>query len=106
VRELIRVPISEPSKHGHPNDFEVQDQGPILNIVEVVLDSLIDGGISPPSMHLCPPGDTRWDLVSEHVSRNPSPELLDEYRTLRSRSHDRHIPFQNIQKLRQLVETR
>ena len=68
-------------------DLHVEDQGPMLDIIEVVLDPPLDGGVSSPTVDLSPTGHTRLDFVAEHIAWDMLPELFDEDRSLRSRTN-------------------
>src|SRR6202023_3803110 len=74
--EAQRVP------QGEPEDLEVEGQGPVLDVVEVVLDALLDRGVAAPAVHLRPAGDAGLDAVAEHVARDLVLELAHEAGTL------------------------
>ena len=45
-----------------------------------------------------------WDPMPQHVARKLPAELLDEHGTLRARPHQGHVPTQDVQELRQLIQ--
>src|SRR5512137_2890352 len=96
--------IDEALPQGEPENFEVKEQRPVFNIIDVVLDSFFDGGISPPPVNLCPPGDSGLHLVAEHVAGDLFSELLDEERPFRPGADNAHIPLKYVDKLRQFIE--
>src|SRR5215204_792554 len=89
---------------GQPHDFDVETDRPVLDVVEIVLDALLERRVAAPSVDLGPAGDSRLDLVAQHVLRDAVLELLDEVGTFWSWSDDRHVAAQHVPELRQLVE--
>ena len=79
---------------------------PVLDVVEVVLDALLERGVAAPAVDLRPAGDAGLHLVAQHVLRNAVLELLDEERPLRPRADERHVAAEHVPELRQLVEVR
>ena len=77
---------------------------PVLDVVEVVLDALLERRVAAPAVDLRPAGDAGLHLVAQHVLRDPVLELLDEERPLGPRADDRHVAPQHVPELRQLVE--
>ena len=73
---------TKPLTQGQPHDLEVEPQRPVLDVVEVVLDALLDRGVAAPAVDLRPAGEAGLHLVAQHVLRDPLLELLDEERPL------------------------
>src|SRR5258708_39137539 len=94
----------ESAKQREPHNLDVEAHRPVLDVVEVVLDSLLERCVAAPAIHLRPACDACLDLVAEHVLRNAVFELLDEIRTLGPRTDDRHVAAQHVPELRQLVD--
>src|SRR5699024_8201336 len=84
-------------------DLDVKSDTPVLDVIKVAVNAFPDGSISPVSVYLRPSGQSRADLMLHHISRDLFPEFLHEKRPFRSGTDKAHIPFQNIEKLRQLV---
>ena len=61
---LISVSIPKTVHYSHEDDLQIKEQRPVLNVVEVVLDTLIDRCVSAPSVNLGPTCDSRGNLVS------------------------------------------
>ena len=101
----VRIFIDEPFEQGHDQDLDVHQVGPVLDVVEVVFDSLPDGGIAAVAIHLSPAGDAGTDLMLDVVAGNLLLELLDEEGTLRARPDQTHVTLEDIEDLRQLVDT-
>src|SRR5262245_49529985 len=87
-----------------PHDFQIEADRPVLDVVQVVFDALLEGGVAAPAVHLRPAGDAGLHLVPQHVLRDPVLELLDEERTLRTGADDRHVAAEHVPELRQLVD--
>src|SRR5258707_6243829 len=66
-------------------DLQVQQQRPVLDVVEIVLNSLSNVGATTQAVDLRPSGHSRFDHVAELIARDPAPELSDEDRPFRAR---------------------
>src|SRR3954454_19079410 len=78
--------VEKALEHRQPHDFEIEADRPVLDVIEVVLDPLLDRGVAAPPVDLRPAGDAGLDLVPEHVLGNLVLELGDEQRALRPRA--------------------
>ena len=76
----------------------------MADVVEVVLDTLLERGVSAPSVHLCPARDSRLHFVPKHVLGNLSFELAHEHGPFGPRSDETHIPLEDIVELWDFVE--
>src|SRR5215831_16493799 len=85
---LVSMFVEEAFDDREPDDFQVESDRPVLDVVEVVLNTLVECGIAAPAVHLRPARHARLHLVAQHVLGNAVLELLDEVRTLRSRTDD------------------
>src|SRR5581483_5283717 len=103
---LVRMLVEEPFDEREPHDLEVEPHRPVLDVIQIVFDPLLERRVAPPSVDLRPSGQTRLHLVAQHVLRNPMLELLDKVRALGPRPHDRHVAAEDVPELRQLVEIR
>src|SRR6266850_6697616 len=100
----MRVAVdAEAVPEGLQEDLQIEGETPALDVVEVVLDALLDGGVAAPAVDLGPAGDPRLHLVAEHVAGHAPPELLDEARALGPRAHQAHLAAQHVEELRELV---
>src|SRR5215468_1563919 len=93
--------------HGVEQDQEVEEQREILDVVEVVLQLLqrvFDRGtVAIPNLrHAREPRFHRQPL---HVVRDFLLQALHELRSLRSQSDEAHVTEENVDQLRELVET-
>src|SRR6186713_3058153 len=94
----------EAAHQRQPHDLEIERDRPVLDVVEVVLDALLERGVAAPAVDLRPAGDAGLDLVAQHVLRDAVLELLDEEGALGPRPDDRHVALEHVPELRQLVE--
>src|SRR5688572_21969736 len=74
----VRVLLAEAAQQREDQDLDVEQQRPVLDVVEVVLDPLLERGVAAPAVHLCPAGDAALDPVPDHVLRDLLLELLHE----------------------------
>lgn len=79
----------------------------MLDVIKIVLDLDADiigiGGITVD--HLGPATDPGPHDVTVHVERDLPFELIDERALLRSWPNQAHVPFKDVEELRQLVDT-
>src|SRR5512140_2755885 len=92
VPDLIRVLVDAAVPDGEPDDLQVERQRPVLDVVDIVLDPLLDRGVAAPAVDLGPAGEAALDLVAQHVARDLFTELVDEDRPLRPRADETHLP--------------
>src|SRR5690606_15602823 len=68
----IRVFRVEQPERGHEQDVEVEQDGPVFDIVEVVVHPLHDlfdrVGLAPPAVDLCPAGHARFDAMTGKIA--------------------------------------
>src|SRR5438477_902023 len=100
----VRVLLPEPAEQGQDQDLDVQEQRPVLDVVQVVLDPLLDRRVAAPAVHLGPPRDPALHAMAEHVLGDALLELLHERRPLRARADQAHVPEHDVDELRELVE--
>ncbi len=100
----IGVLINESGKERHDDYPDVKKEGPVLYIVNVVLYSFPDGGISPETVDLSPAGQTRTDLVLDVIPGDLFHELLDKLRPFGTRSHKAHVALKYVEELGKLVD--
>src|SRR3970282_2268865 len=98
----VRVLVEDRAPRA-PQDLDVEAERPVLDVIEVVLDALLDGRVAAPAVHLRPSGHAALHLVAQHVPGDALLELLDEARPLRARPYQGHVALEHVQELRQLV---
>src|SRR5262249_12340338 len=104
ISTLPEVPVLPRAVEGQDHDLHVERQGPVLDVVEVVLDALLERRVASEPVDLRPPREPRLDLVAQHILRDPRLELGDEDRALRPRADEAHLARQHVPELGQLVE--
>src|SRR5688572_22153483 len=50
----ICVPLSEAAEQRQDQDLDVEEERPVLDVVQVALQPLLDRGVAPPAVHLRP----------------------------------------------------
>src|ERR1043166_5584647 len=100
----IGIRVVEAAKQRQKQDLEVEQQRPVLDVVEIIADPLLDRRIAAQPVHLRPPRHARPYLVAEHVIGDLLAELVDEHGPLGTRADEAHLPAHHVEKLWQLVE--
>src|SRR5262249_27756465 len=88
TRCLVGMLVEEAPEQREPHDLQVEADRPVLDVVEVVLDPLLDRRVAAPAVDLRPAGQPRLHLVAKHVRGDAMLELFDEVRTLGPRADD------------------
>ena len=101
---LLLVAAEHGERHRLEDDLHIEPERPVVYVPEIQFYTLSYAGIAPVPMYLSPAGHAGLHLMLDHVERNRLAELIDKMRKLRSRSHDTHLAFQNIEKLRKFIE--
>src|SRR3982074_2386155 len=57
TRCLVGMLVKEPFQDGEPHDLQVEADRPVLDVVQVVLDALLDRRIAAPAVDLSPARD-------------------------------------------------
>ncbi len=100
----ICVLVDKSGDEGHKDYPYIKKETPILDVINIVLDPLSDGSISPETVDLCPSGKSGTDLVLNVVSGDLLHELFNELGTLGSGTYEAHISLKDVEKLGQLVD--
>ena len=103
--KLICILIYKTVSDGTQKYLDIKGHGPVLDVVNIVVDPLSDGGIASVAVDLRPSGDARTNLVLYHVPGDLLPELLNKLRSLGSWAHKAHLAKKHVEKLRHLVDT-
>src|SRR4051812_41269174 len=56
----------EAAHQRQPHDLDVERDRPVLDVVEIVLDPLLERRVAAPAVDLGPAGDPGLDLVAQH----------------------------------------
>ena len=64
----IGVAAQQATDDGPGYDFEIEGHAPVSHVVQIVLDSLRNGGVAAPqAVYLRPPGNTTLNVVPRHI---------------------------------------
>ena len=106
------MPAQNFSRDGQNHDAQIKPDGPVLDVRQVTRDPVFDlvqgFRFTAPSVHLSPAGDARFDAMAESIpGNNISKQLVLRLGVGRmgTRSNQRHVAFEDVQQLRQLVQT-
>src|SRR4051812_27618899 len=100
----IRVAVAEDEDDGFGDDLQVEEEGPVLDVVEVVAGALLDARVAAEAVHLRPAGESRLLAVAAGVARDGLRELIDEVGPLRARADDANLAQEDVDELRELVQ--
>ena len=103
AKESIRIFIDKALENSQKQNPEVKAETPVFNVINIMLDPLADGGVSPIAVDLRPAGNSRPHLMLYHITRDFLPELIHKLRTLRARADETHFSCQDIKELRHFV---
>ena len=62
--------MQEAAEDRHEDDLDIQPQGPVFDVIKIMLDAGMQAGVSTPAMYLRPAGKTGFDQVFFHVMRH------------------------------------
>jgi len=88
---LISVPVTQAGHDCHEDNPNVEHKAPILDVVEIVLYSLLNGSVASIAINLRPSCNTNFQAVSIVVPGDISEKLLNEVWSFRSRSNNAHV---------------
>ena len=90
------------------HDADIQPKTPILHIPDILPDTGLHLGqflrFTTTTRYLSPTRDTRFDKVTDHVFIYQFGIFLRMLQHVRTGTHYRHIPSQDVDKLRQLID--
>ena len=73
--------------HGHEQDLEIKEHGPVLYIIDIMPDTFFDGSIPPEAVDLGPACKTGTNLMLYHVTGYLLLKLFHELGALGSGTH-------------------
>src|SRR5438132_3692870 len=89
-------------------DQKVEEERKVLDVVQIVLElfqRVVDGR-SVAVFDLSPARDPRLDGKPLHVEGDLLLKVLDELWPLRARPDEAHVPHEDVEELRELIQTR
>lgn len=81
-------------------NFDIQQEGPVFNVIDIIINALLYGSIASESVYLSPTSHARANLVLDHVAGNFLAKLFHKIGKLRAGPHKAHIAQQDVKKLR------
>src|SRR6266513_3806739 len=101
-----RTDAEEDDFNGLQKHHEIEGEAMVLHVIQVVFEFFLGlhlrGTVAV--AHLGPPGDARLHEMPFRVIRNRLCQFLDEGRTLGARADEAHLPGEDVEHLRQLVD--
>src|SRR5438094_3884322 len=89
-------------------DQKIEEERKVLDVVQIVLElfqRVVDGR-SVAVLDLSPARDPRLDGKPLHVEGDLLLQVLDELGPLRARPDEAHMPHEDVEELRKLIQTR
>src|SRR2546429_4292020 len=105
TRSLIGILVDKAVPERHPENFHVKDQGPVLDIVQVMLKALLQRRIAAPTVHLGPASHASFDPMSQHIAWDALTKFLNQNGPFRAWSHQAHVALEDIPELGQFIQT-
>ena len=93
-----------PADEGQEEDLDVEPDGPVFNIVEVVLRTGGEVGVAAEAVDLGPAGHAGFDDVARLVVRDRVREVGDVVRAFGARADEAHVAAEDVPVLREFVE--
>jgi hypothetical protein len=96
---------------GRNEDSNVESEGPILDIVEIISDApfgfpeLIE--FASETVHLCPTGQSWLDTMAQRVGRHSDLQPLSNdlrVQCMRTGTNERHVALEDIEELREFID--
>jgi len=99
--QLIRPSSLDDGLDGPPQDLDIQPERVVFDIVQILVGVQVHRLIGP-AVDLPPAGQPLWYLKPLAL---PGFILVDQPGQLRPRSHQAHLACEDVEKLRQSVQT-
>src|SRR6266700_3619430 len=107
---LISVLVALSRQRGPDENLQVESKRPVVDVVQIVLDPrphFFDGiRFATKSIHLGPAGNPGLYIVTSRQPRDLTVEHLVVRNGVRARSDQRHVPSNDVQQLRKLINVR
>src|SRR5690349_2692768 len=101
---LGRGEVAAYGQERHQHDLHVEPDRPVLDVVVVPLDAVLERRLAAETVHLRPAGDPRLDALAVAVAVDALLEHAREVRPLGAGADEAHVALEHVQQLRQLVE--
>ena len=100
IIDLVGIFIEKAAEDRHEHDPEVEPDRPVLDVVEVTFDALLNAGIAPPAIDLRPARDPGLGLMAQVIARNLLAEIINKHGALWSWTDQAHVAREDVKKLR------
>src|SRR5262245_46108645 len=104
----ISVTVAQDNPGGSEKNPEIERNRPMFEVIQVVLDALFHlvqrGCLAAKAVDLGPTGNTRPDLMADHVAVDQPAVLLVVRHRVRPWAHDAHRARDDVEQLRKLIE--
>src|ERR1700730_12588625 len=100
----IGVFVGKAANESKRNDQQIECHSPMTDVIKVILNTLRDGSVAAPTVHLGPPCDTHLQIMAAIVIAHRLHELLHQNRALPSWADNAHVALEHVEKLRQFVQ--
>src|SRR5262249_20357700 len=102
------VLIGGAREHRADDDFQIEPERPIVDVIQIVLDALshlvVGVGLAAIAVDLRPAGDARPDVMTPRITRNALLVFAIVRQRVRSWADQRHIASEYIKELGNLVD--
>src|ERR1700691_3636774 len=108
IASSLRAPPQQDDFDGLEHDQQIQTEGSVLDIKQVVLQFLsrVFQRVAVLVLHLCPARDARPHHVPYAVVGDIPAQPLHKFRPLRARTYKMHVALQHAPQLRNFIEPR
>ena len=103
-KRLIRVAANHSGKNRQHDNAQIEKEAPILQVIQIVLQTFLYGSVAAPSIYLRPTRNSGFQPVAVVIASYVVKEFLNEVRPLRPRAYHAHFTLQDINKLRQFIQ--
>ena len=73
----VGVPVDHPFKNRQEEDAKVERDRPVFDVVKIMFNPFLQGGIPSPPIDLGPSCQSCHNLMAQHVFWDPMLELID-----------------------------
>ncbi len=93
-----------PAGEGEEEDLDVEPEGPVFDVIDVMLRAGGEVAVAAEAVHLGPAGHAGFDDVAREVVRDGVGELVDVVRAFGARADEAHVAAEDVPILGQFVE--
>ena len=90
---LVCISAEYTEPQGEADDADVKPETPILQVIKITFNTLVNRRVASPSIYLRPARNANLQAMACIVMRNLFQELIDKVGALWARSHNAHVTF-------------